>query len=59
MIAVWEVFGIKTLTIRLDDDLHKAFKIYALEHNTDMQAFLIAKIKEALAEERKSKPDKN
>ena len=36
----------KTLTIRIDEDLHKDFKRYVLEHDTDMSSVLIAYIEQ-------------
>lgn len=36
----------KTLTIRIDEDLHKEFKRYVLEHDTDMSSVLVAYIKQ-------------
>lgn len=40
----------KTLTIRIDEELHKDFKRYVLEHDTDMSTVLIAYIKQLIAE---------
>ena len=50
-----EVNDIKTLTIRLDDELHKRFKIYAVDKGKDMQAILIEHIKKLLESEIKAK----
>ena len=36
----------KTLTIRIDEDLHKEFKRYVLEHDTDMSSVLISYIEQ-------------
>lgn len=36
----------KTLTIRINEDLHKEFKRYVLEHDTDMSSVLIAYIEQ-------------
>lgn len=36
---------IKTLTLRLDDDFHKALKIKCIEENTDMSNYIIKLIK--------------
>ncbi|MCL2415509.1 MAG: hypothetical protein FWD01_01730 [Defluviitaleaceae bacterium] len=44
-----EVRNIKTLTIRLDDELHRLFKIYAINKGSDMQALIIAFIKELVS----------
>ena len=47
----WQKKGgleIKTLTVRLDDELHRQFKIYAVNQNKDMQAILIDYIKSLL-----------
>lgn len=41
---------IKTLTIRLDDDLHKDFKKYSIDKERDMQAILIEFIKSLIKE---------
>jgi hypothetical protein len=38
-------FEIKTLTVRLDDELHRKFKIYSVNSGKDMQAILIEYIK--------------
>ena len=37
----------KTLTIRINEDLHKEFKRYVLEHDTDMSSVLIAYIEQS------------
>ena len=47
--------SIKTLTIRLDDDLHKNFKKYAIDQDKDMQAILIEHIKKLLEKSQDSK----
>ena len=39
------VIKIKTLTLRLDDDFHKALKIKCIEENTDMSNYIIKLIK--------------
>lgn len=49
-----EVFKIKTLTVRLDDELHKEFKIYSVNNGKDMQSILIEYI-EKLVEKSKKK----
>lgn len=41
--------NIKTLTVRLDNDLHRKFKIYSIEHGEDMQTLLIEFIKKLVA----------
>jgi len=46
-----EVRKIRTLTIRLEDDLHKLFKIYSINKNKDMQTILIEHIKKILKED--------
>lgn len=38
----------KTITIRLDDELHKKFKLYALENNKSMQEIIEEYIKKSL-----------
>jgi plasmid stability protein len=43
--AVQEVSSIKNLTVRLDDELHKAFKIYSINQGKDMQEILREYIK--------------
>ena len=35
----------KTITLRLEDDLHKAFKLYAIKKDATMQKILISYIK--------------
>lgn len=47
--------NIKTLTVRLDDELHKQFKIYAVNKGTDMQAIIIENIKKLLEDNRQEK----
>lgn len=37
---------IKTLTLRLDDDFHKALKLKCTMDNTDMSTYIINLIKE-------------
>lgn len=49
-----EVLEIKTITVRLDDELHKDFKIYSVNSGKDMQSILIEYIKQ-LIEESKAK----
>jgi len=44
---------IKTLTVRLEDDLHKGFKIYAAQQGKDMQKILIDYIEELLNQAKK------
>ena len=39
---------IKTLTVRLEDDLHKEFKIYSAKKGIDMSTILIEYIKKLL-----------
>ncbi|MDL2318208.1 hypothetical protein LJC74_03815 [Eubacteriales bacterium OttesenSCG-928-A19] len=46
---------IKTLTVRLDDELHRQFKIYSINHEKDMQQILIEHIEELLEEEKAEK----
>lgn len=45
----------KTLTIRIDEELHKKFKRYALEHDTDMSSILLAYIEKVVQENSSSK----
>ena len=40
----------KTITVRLDDELHKKFKIYALENNKSMQEIIEEYIKKIIKE---------
>lgn len=42
----------KTMTIRIDEELHMAFKIYATKRSTDMTQLLIEYIHKALEEEK-------
>lgn len=42
--------NIKTLTIRLNDELHKEFKKYSIDKEKDMQAILIEHIEKLLEE---------
>jgi len=46
--------SIKTLTIRLDDELHRLFKIYSINKGKDMQQLLIEYIKKLLEENQKA-----
>ncbi len=46
---------IKTLTIRLDDELHRLFKIYSVNEGKDMQKILIDYIKELVQKEGQDK----
>lgn len=48
----------KTITFRISDELHKKFKIYALNHDTDMSSILIKHIEELLAEEENKEDSK-
>jgi len=41
---------VKTLTIRLDDELHRQFKILSVNLGKDMQAILIEHIQKLLDE---------
>lgn len=43
----------KTITVRLDDELHKKFKIYALENNKSMQEIIEEYIKKIIKEKNK------
>lgn len=43
----------KTITIRLDDEFHKKFKIYALENNKSMQEIIEEYIKKIIKEKNK------
>ena len=43
----------KTITVRLDDELHKKFKIYALENNKSMQEIIEEYIKKIITEKNK------
>lgn len=45
--------GMKTITVRLDDELHKKFKIYALENNKSMQEIIEEYIKKITKESNK------
>lgn len=49
----------KTITLRLEDDLHKAFKLYAIKKDATMQKILISYIKYLvdLTNESKNKED--
>jgi hypothetical protein len=48
-----EVLKIKTLTVRLDDELHKQFKIYSINKGKDMQSILIEYIKRLVEQKNK------
>ena len=41
----------KSLTVRLDDELHKKFKIHSIETGKDMQSILIEYIEELTNED--------
>lgn len=43
----------KTITVRLDDELHKKFKIYALENNKSMQEIIEEYIRKIIKEKNK------
>ena len=43
----------KTITVRPDDELHKTFKIYALENNKSMQEIIEEYIKKIIKEKNK------
>lgn len=43
----------KTITIRLDDELHKKFKIYALNEEKSMQEIIEEYIKKIVEEKEK------
>lgn len=43
----------KTITVRLDEELHKKFKIYALENNKSMQEIIEEYIKKITKESKK------
>ncbi|MFR3737262.1 ribbon-helix-helix protein, CopG family [Anaerococcus obesiensis] len=43
----------KTITIRLDDELHKKFKLFALENNKSMQEIIEEYIKKIIKEKNK------
>ena len=43
-----EVILIKTITLRLEDELHQELKIYSVKTNENMQDILIRLIKEEL-----------
>ncbi len=45
----------KTITLRLEENLHKAFKMYSLENDTTMQDILVRKITEIVEKEKKNK----
>ena len=36
----------KTLTVRIREDLHKDFKLYALQHDTDMSDIIVSYIED-------------
>lgn len=40
--------NIKTITLRLSDDLHKKLKLYAVKEETTMQDFIISLVEENL-----------
>lgn len=40
----------KTITIRLDDELHKKFKLYATKHDSNMQELIEEFIKKLVEE---------
>jgi plasmid stability protein len=42
----------KTLTIRLDENLHTEFKVYATRHNKDMTELLLEYIKKLIQDDR-------
>lgn len=46
---------IKTLTLRLDDNLHQEFKIHSVKIKENMQDILIRLIKEELSKAEKEK----
>ena len=46
---------IKTLTVRLDDDLHQEFKIYSVKTNENMQNIIIRLIKSELSKAEEEK----
>lgn len=49
MIYIKEVVRIKTLTLRLDDDLHQKLKLYSVQTKENMQDILVRLIKEELS----------
>lgn len=49
------MFLIKTLTVRLDDELHRKFKIYSVNQGKDMQGILIEYIKKLVEESQADK----
>lgn len=48
-----EVRAIKNITVRMDDELHKKFKIYSVNTGKDMQAILIEYIKKLVQDDKK------
>lgn len=46
---------IKTLTVRLDDELHKQFKIYSIKTGRDMQSILVEYIKKIVKQDQAAK----
>ena len=38
----------KTLTVRIREDLHKNFKLYALQHDTDMSDIIVSYIEQLI-----------
>jgi len=46
---------IKTLTVRLDDELHRLFKIHAINEGKDMQEILLEHIKSLVENEQATK----
>jgi len=45
---------IKTLTVRLDDELHKQFKILSINLGKDMQELILEQIKKLLEEQQQA-----
>ncbi len=43
-----EVIKIKTITLRLDDELHRDFKIFAVKKGVTMQDFIVEMLKKEL-----------
>ncbi len=46
---------IKTLTVRLDDELHRQFKIYSINQGKDMQGILVEYIEKLIEENQDEK----
>ncbi|WP_169817336.1 hypothetical protein [Andreesenia angusta] len=49
------MINIKTLTVRLDDELHQKFKIYSITSGKDMQKILVEYITKLVEENQDDK----